>query len=81
MKGEVDPVRSKSKNDNHRLMWVILAIMISLTLVSRTVYPVVPSKTEYALTPLGQTFLPVLHAMCAWGQAYLDRADVDCSAE
>ncbi|MEF9875730.1 MAG: helix-turn-helix domain-containing protein [Gordonibacter sp.] len=55
--------------------------MISLTLVSRTVYPVVPSKTEYALTPLGQTFLPVLHAMCAWGQAYLDRADVDCSAE
>lgn len=43
-------------------------------LVSRTVYPVVPPKTEYALTEFGETFVPVLNAMCAWGQAYLDRA-------
>lgn len=50
-------------------------------LVSRTVYPVVPPKTEYALTALGETFLPVLHAMCAWGQAYLDHFESGSSTE
>ena len=36
-------------------------------IVSRTVYPQVPPKVEYALTPLGKTLQPVVKAMCRWG--------------
>lgn len=35
--------------------------------VSRTVYPQVPPKVEYRLTPLGATLKPVVAAMCRWG--------------
>lgn len=42
-------------------------------LISRTVYPVVPPKVEYALTRLGRSLCPVLEAMRAWGGAYLAR--------
>ncbi|QBD79059.1 transcriptional regulator [Ktedonosporobacter rubrisoli] len=35
-------------------------------LVQRTVYPVVPPKVEYALTPLGETLLEPLYAICHW---------------
>ncbi|MEM7023062.1 MAG: helix-turn-helix domain-containing protein [Pseudomonadota bacterium] len=36
-------------------------------LVSRTVYPVVPPKVEYALTKKGETLIPVLAALRDWG--------------
>ncbi|HET8913128.1 MAG TPA: helix-turn-helix domain-containing protein [Ktedonobacteraceae bacterium] len=35
-------------------------------LVKRTVYPVVPPKVEYALTPLGVTLLEPLFTLCHW---------------
>lgn len=41
-------------------------------LIVRHVYPVVPPKVEYELTKFGQTVLPILDAMCAWGRVYLD---------
>ena len=40
-------------------------------LIHRTVYPVVPPKTEYSLTDFGQTLAPILDAMCNWGTDYL----------
>jgi DNA-binding HxlR family transcriptional regulator len=36
-------------------------------IVQRTVYPQVPPKVEYRLTPLGDTLKPVVGAMCRWG--------------
>ncbi|MEL6372618.1 MAG: helix-turn-helix domain-containing protein [Pseudomonadota bacterium] len=36
-------------------------------LVSRTVYPVVPPKVEYALTAKGEALVPILMALRAWG--------------
>jgi DNA-binding HxlR family transcriptional regulator len=36
-------------------------------IVQRTVYPQVPPKVEYRLTPLGETLKPVVAAMCRWG--------------
>lgn len=41
-------------------------------LVERKVYPVVPPKVEYSLTPFGRSVLPVLEAMNAWGASYLE---------
>ncbi len=39
-------------------------------LVTRTVYPVVPPKVEYSLTPLGRTLLSPLGALCRWAQEH-----------
>jgi DNA-binding HxlR family transcriptional regulator len=36
-------------------------------IVSRTVFPQVPPRVEYALTPRGETLKPVVRAMCQWG--------------
>ncbi|MBK8101672.1 MAG: helix-turn-helix transcriptional regulator [Planctomycetes bacterium] len=40
-------------------------------LVVRKVYPEVPPRTEYALTPLGRTLRTPLQALCAWAEAHL----------
>jgi DNA-binding HxlR family transcriptional regulator len=39
-------------------------------LITRTVYPEVPPRVEYALSDLGLTLKPVLDSMVAWGNAY-----------
>jgi DNA-binding HxlR family transcriptional regulator len=36
-------------------------------IVERTVYPQVPPKVEYRLTPRGESLKPVVGAMCKWG--------------
>lgn len=36
-------------------------------LISRREYPVIPPKTEYSLTDLGNTLRPVIAAMADWG--------------
>lgn len=40
-------------------------------LIHRKLYPIVPPRTEYSLTPLGQTLVPIVNAMSDWGHAYL----------
>ncbi len=35
-------------------------------LVSRTLYPEVPPKVEYALTELGQSLMPILNQLISW---------------
>lgn len=39
-------------------------------LLTRTVYPEVPSRVEYTLTELGQSLRPVLEALKNWGEEY-----------
>ncbi|MEK0315001.1 winged helix-turn-helix transcriptional regulator [Cohnella sp. 56] len=39
-------------------------------LVTRTIFPSVPPKVEYALSEYGQTLIPVLEVMCAWGETH-----------
>lgn len=51
-------------------------------LITRTVYPVVPPKTEYNLTDFGKSLFPILDAMCDWGRAYLvTSSDISCTGE
>lgn len=36
-------------------------------IINKKIYPVVPPKTEYSLTKLGTSLLPVITAMDQWG--------------
>lgn len=40
--------------------------------VHREVFGEVPPRVEYTLTPLGESFAPLLHAMLEWSQAHLE---------
>lgn len=39
-------------------------------LVVRTMYPVMPPKVEYTLSPFGQTLAPVIDALAAWSREH-----------
>ena len=39
-------------------------------IITRTVYPEVPPRVEYALSALGESMRPIIGAMEAWGTAY-----------
>ncbi|MBD1907363.1 helix-turn-helix transcriptional regulator [Trichocoleus sp. FACHB-832] len=41
-------------------------------LVVRKVYPVVPPKVEYSLTPLGETLIEPLATICKWAETHID---------
>ncbi len=40
-------------------------------LIMRTVYPIVPPKVEYSLTPLGKSLKDILFAIYDWGAEYM----------
>ena len=41
--------------------------------VERKVYPVVPPKVEYSITPLGETLNEILSSLCDWSRENYDR--------
>lgn len=39
-------------------------------IITRTAYPEVPPRVEYALSELGESMRPILESMQAWGENY-----------
>lgn len=50
-------------------------------IINRVLYPVVPPKTEYSLTDLGKTLIPIIQSLCDWGDNYLKLLDVPAACE
>ncbi len=63
-------LRRRLPGVSHKMLAQRLRELEADGLVSRTVYPVVPPKTEYTLTDEGQRLLPALRAMQQWGVQY-----------
>lgn len=45
-------------------------------LVHREIYPVIPPKVEYSLTPLGQTLIPIFEQIYQWAGDHMDEIHV-----
>ena len=44
-------------------------------IITRTVYPEVPPRVEYALSELGESMRPIIQSLEAWGKAYKQKLD------
>ncbi|NRE49730.1 winged helix-turn-helix transcriptional regulator [Burkholderia pseudomallei] len=57
-------------NTTQRMLTLQLRELEADGIVARHVYPQVPPKVEYELTPFGKTLAPVLISLREWGDAY-----------
>ena len=55
-----------------RVLDLQLKELVEDGLVSRTIYPESPPRSEYALTELGSSLIPIIDAMIAWGDVNKD---------
>ncbi|WP_114778688.1 winged helix-turn-helix transcriptional regulator [Botryobacter ruber] len=67
-------LKSMISGISQRMLTVTLRALEEDGLVARTVYPEIPPKVEYALTPLGQSLLQQLLKLSDW--AKLNRGKV-----
>ena len=44
-------------------------------LLRRKVYPVVPPKVEYSLTPFGESSISILTERCKWAEEHIDEVE------
>jgi DNA-binding HxlR family transcriptional regulator len=49
-------------------------------LVDRTVTPGVPTRVDYALTPLAQSLMPAVHALKAWSEQHISEIEASRAA-
>ena len=71
---------------SQRMLTVTLRQLERDGLVCRTVYPVVPPRVEYCLSPLGHTLLGTIQALVTWTEEHqaeiaLARAEFDAARE
>ena len=59
-------LRAKVAGVSQRMLAQTLHRLEEYGLVARTAYPTVPPKVEYALTPLGKSFLVPLRHLISW---------------
>ena len=57
-------------NTTQRMLTLQLRELEADGIVARHVYPQVPPKVEYELTPFGATLAPVLISLREWGESY-----------
>ncbi len=58
---------------SQKMLTQSLREMESDGLITRKIFPVIPPKVEYSLSPLGQSMRPIIEEMANWGSEYLDK--------
>lgn len=60
-------LQRKIPDASRRVLNVQLNELEAHDLIKKKIYPVVPPKVEYSLTPFGETVIPIIGAMGKWG--------------
>jgi len=68
-------LRQRVEGISQRMLTVTLRSLERDGLVSRAMYPEVPPRVEYALTPLAMTLRGIVAQLVAWSQAHLPEID------
>ena len=55
---------------SHKTLSLSLKELEADGLVSRKEYPQIPPKVEYSLSKRGQSLIPILDALCEWGEQH-----------
>jgi DNA-binding HxlR family transcriptional regulator len=58
-------------NISQKMLTVTLKTLEADGLVSRKMYPTIPPKVEYTLTPLGESLLPALASLTSWAVEHM----------
>ena len=54
----------------HKMLSDTLKEMEADDLIVRKEYPQVPPKVEYRLSEMGESLIPIIDAMCDWGECH-----------
>lgn len=73
----ITPVRYNMIKKNidgitHKMLSTQLKELENEGIINRKEYPQVPPKVEYSLTSKGESLIPILTSMCAWGKEYTE---------
>lgn len=55
---------------SHKTLSLSLKELESDGLILRTEYPQIPPKVEYRLSSTGESLIPILDALCVWGEEH-----------
>ena len=65
------------KQNSERIIQKVLTDSLrsieAVGIITRTVYPEVSPRVEYALSELGESMRPIMDAMEVWGLSYKDK--------
>jgi DNA-binding HxlR family transcriptional regulator len=61
---------------SQKMLTQTLRNLESSGLIDRKIYPVVPPRVEYSLTPLGQTLVNPLKTLCNWAAEHLHEVEL-----
>jgi DNA-binding HxlR family transcriptional regulator len=66
-------LQRKIPDASRRVLNIQLKELEDHELVTKTIYPVVPPKVEYALTDFGKSLIPVISSLGMWGDEHEER--------
>jgi len=68
-------LRREVEGISQRMLTVTLRTLERDGIVTRTLYPEIPPRVEYALTPLGTTMLQAVSTFILWTESHVDEID------
>ena len=68
---QYNQIRKKIPAITDKMLAQQLRELESDNLIIKKIYPIIPPKTEYSLSELGKTLIPLLDSMCEWGQQFM----------